>query len=388
MSEKKIDPTLLFKEQVAKLLRSADEFSREGRYDDAILELERVLRLDPKNSYARSFLERVRFMQKRAEQKGQMAAHDIELSLEERMNVISRHLAAAEEYVKLRNYRQALAEIADVYRIDPTNYYARAFSERIEQLMEQEKTQAEHVKKAAVVGKPPVIQERGAIMLYRELLKEVWFDGKVTPEEEQELVHVRELFSIMEDEHQAIEREVKIEAYVEALRIVWRDNVVTDTERTVLQSMREKYAMSPEELAEAESRFEASKRVVRTKGTILVVDPDREALVALSKKLKNRGYLMFMAQRVEDAWQILSTQTPSLVLSEVFFPGQPTDGFAFFQKLREHTVLRHVPFFCMASVDEPKVIRAGLRLGVDLFLTKPIDFETLIAALEGRLKSL
>ena len=387
MAEKRIDPSVLFKEQIAKLLRAADEFSRQDRFDDAILELERVLRLDPKNSYARNFLERVRFMQKRADQRGRAAAHEVELSLEERMSVISRHLASAEEYVKVRNYRQALAEVAEVYRIDPTNYYARAFSDRIEVLMEEEKTQPEKVQKPVAVGKLPEAMERGSLLMYRELLKEVWFDGKVTAEEEQELQHVRTIFSITVQEHHILEREVKIDAYVEALRIAWRDNVLTETERSILQTMREKFGLMPEELAEAEARFESVKRIIRSRGTILVVDPDREELVGLSKKLKNRGYLMYMAQRVEDAWQILNTQTPNLIISEAFFPGQSTDGFAFFQKLREHTVLRRVPFFCMAAVNDPKVLRAALRMGVDQFLEKPVDFETLTAAIEGKLKS-
>jgi response regulator RpfG family c-di-GMP phosphodiesterase len=126
--------------------------------------------------------------------------------------------------------------------------------------------------------------------------------------------------------------------------------------------------------------------MIRSKGTILVVDPDREELVTLSKKLKNRGYLMYMAQRVEDAWQILNTQTPSIIISEALFPSQVTDGFGFFQKLREHPVLRRVPFFCITSVDDPKVIRAGLRLGIDYIVSKPLDFETLTAAIEGRLR--
>jgi CheY-like chemotaxis protein len=392
MAEKKIDSSVLFKEQIAKLLRSADEFTRENRFDDAILELERVLRLDPKNNYARSFLERVRYLQKRADQRGRSQAHEAELSLEERMTKISRHLTAAEEYVKQRSYRQALAEIAEVYRIDQNNYYARAFSERIEMLMEQEKLQIDRAAKVSTA--PPVIvasrtipgMDRGVMVLYHELLREMWLDGQISPEEERELHHVCEIFGISEEQHGAIEREVKIEAYVDALRIAWRDNVLTETERSILLSLREKYNITGEVVGDAENRFESTKRMIRSKGTILVVDPDREALVTLSKKLKNRGYLMYMAQRIEDAWQILNTQTPSIIISEALFPNQTMDGFGFYQKLHEHPVLRRVPFFCITSVADPKIIRAGLRLGIDYFVAKPVDFETLTAAIEGRLR--
>jgi len=393
MAEKKIDPAALFKEQVAKLLRSADEFTRENRFDDAILELERVLRMDPKNNYARSFLERVRYLQKRADQRGRSHVHDVEMSLEDRMTKISRHLTAAEEHVKQRAYRQALSEVAEVYKIDPNNYYARAFSERIELLMEQEKNQVAQAPKpslvtaAAAPTRIPDGMDRGIMMLYREVLKEVWLEGNVGDAQEQELRRVCEIFRISPEQHAILEHDVKIETYVDALRIAWRDNILTDTEKTVLLELRERFGIMGNEIAEAESRFEATKRMIRSKGTILVVDPDRESLVALSKKLKNRGYLMYMAQRIDDAWQILNTQTPNLIISEALFPNQTIDGFGFFQKLREHPVLRKVPFFCIASVDNPRVMHAGLRLGIDFYLTKPIDFETLTAAIEGTLKT-
>jgi len=384
MAEKKIDPLAIQKEQVAKLLRSADEFARDGRFDDAILELERVLRIDPKNNYARSFLERVRYMQKKAEQRGRQQTEEAELSLDERMNVISRHLALAEEYTNACNYHQALAEIAEVYRIDPTNYYARAFSERIEVLMQQEQSGGGRATRTDQQA-PEV--PRGGLMMYRELLKEVWFDGKVTPEETEELARVREAYAITMEEHLELEKQVRVEAYTEALCIAWRDNVLTETERGILQTIREKYGITREEQAIAEAQFDVSKRTMKTKGTVMIVDHDQNALVILSKRLKSRGYAAIIAPQPEAALQILNSQTPDIILSGLRFPGQAIDGYGFLERIRRNPILRRIPFFCMTTSRDPKVLRAGLRLGIDFLLAKPVDFETFIAALEGRLRS-
>jgi len=87
----------------------------------------------------------------------------------------------------------------------------------------------------------------GSIELYRELLLDVWLDGKVTVEEEQELSNFRELFRISQKDHELLQREIKIGAYLEALRIAWRDNLITDIEQKTLQGMCDKYGITPEE---------------------------------------------------------------------------------------------------------------------------------------------
>jgi len=60
MFSKKAPPVDSVKEQVARYLRTADLLSKEGKYEDALMQVERALKLDPKNYYARSFFERSR----------------------------------------------------------------------------------------------------------------------------------------------------------------------------------------------------------------------------------------------------------------------------------------------------------------------------------------
>lgn len=393
--EKKLDPQVL-KERLGKHLRTADEFTRYQRYEEAIMEIERALELDPKNNYARSFLERVKLMHKRSQQKEPEQPASTEISLEERMAVIARHLSAAEEYINKRDFKHALEEVAKVYKIDPQNYYAQTYSARIDILMQEGSPEA--AKPVTVQTPPtvtaapasPVIQEyhgaeRGSTLMYRELLKDAWLDGKITEQEARELSTMRDLFGITQEEHEQLEHDVKIEAYLEALRIVWHDNVLSDAERKTLQLMREKYGITAEELTIAESKFEKMKRSAKSLGTVLIVEPDRENLISLVKLLKQRGFTVFMAQRVEDALQIITTQTPNLIIAEVQFPSSQIDGVGFLKKVREHSALRRTPFIFTSSINDKKVVHASYRLGADHFIPKPIDTHLLLAMIEGKL---
>jgi DNA-binding response OmpR family regulator len=40
----------------------------------------------------------------------------------------------------------------------------------------------------------------------------------------------------------------------------------------------------------------------------------------------------------------------------------------------------------MSSLDEGLFIRTGVQLGVDDYLTKPLDLDLLVAVIEGKLK--
>jgi CheY-like chemotaxis protein len=443
--EKKLDPQAI-KERLGKHLRAADELTRSGRFDDAIIEIQSALEIDPKNNFARSFLERVKLMNKRSQQKETEQTVSEEVSFEERMTLISQYLSAAEAYINKKEYKHALEEVARVYKIDSKNYYAQTYSQRIETLMLEDeaieatkrraeefaKRQTEEAAKRAAeeaglhaaeeaaqqtaevtekketaealkeeveetvtaplithLPKPEVKEtmqpERGSTIMYRELLKDFWFDGKVTEEEALELSTMRTLFGITQQEHDRLEREIRVESYVEALRIAWRDNILSETEQKTLEMMRDKYGISQKEQEIAEARFDEIKRSAKTRTIILIVDPDRENLVSLNKLLKQRGYIIFMAQKVEDALQILNTQTPNCIISEILFPKGQMDGTELLKKIREHPTLKHTAFFFISSINDKKVMRASYRLGTDHFLTKPIDNDVLLATIEGRL---
>jgi len=223
--------------------------------------------------------------------------------------------------------------------------------------------------------------------MYRELLKECWADGVITKEEESMLNRVRSQYSITQDDHRRIEAEIKIDAYVDALRIIWRDGVVTDNEQEVLEAMRKTYGISPEEREAAERKFAQNRDAKQTTDVILIVDSDYDDLMSTARALINQGYDVKISHNPDDALKFLLVHTPSLILSEVTFPGVEMDGFELFRRVRSSEHLAQIPFLMMTYPEDVRIVRAGLRMGVDYFISKPLHIDLVVAVVEGKLKS-
>lgn len=231
--------------------------------------------------------------------------------------------------------------------------------------------------------------ERASLLMYRQMLKEMWFDGKITADEDQELRKVRQMFNITLQEHEAAEKQVHIEAYVDALKTAWRDGVISPTENEVLQLMRQRFNISMEEHMSAETQILwARNNNALAKGIILIVDDDRTMLLSFAAALKKHGYDVLTAESIEKAIKLLEQTTPLLILSDLMFgPGERT-GLEFYQHVRSSLKFKEIPFLLMSGISDEFVVRAGVRLGVDDFLMKPFSLELLLATIEGKLKSL
>jgi len=424
-----VDP---FKDRVSKHLRTADELVRQKKYDDALLEIESAFELDPKNMYIRSFLERTRYLIQKENEKRENAFGEMDMPLERRMQTVSRLLASAEEFIKVKMYHRALGIVARVYQIDPKNHYAQLYSERIEELLQAEAAGKGNVdlkpppqyrkpEENALTTQPVLVQddilksttpqaditpklskkdqtplptakrepheEAGHFALYRELLRECWADGVITPEESAMLHRVRTQSSITFEDHCRLEVDIKIDAYVDALHIVWQDGVVTDNEQEVLDIMRKKFGITPEDQAAAEKRFSLLRATTETRETILIVDPDQDDLISIARAIIGQGYNVRVARFPDEAILFMKTNAPDLILSEVVFPQLDTDGFEFYQKVRSNTQWNHIPFLMMTYPGDARIVRAGLRMGVDYFLPKPLHIDFMVAIVEGKLKS-
>jgi CheY-like chemotaxis protein len=444
MFKKKKSPVDPFKDRVGKHLRKADELVRQKKYDDALLQIESAFELDPKNMYIRSFLERTRFLIQKENEKRTMVFGEMDMAVERRMQTISRLLATAEEFIKVKLYHRALGVVAKVYQIDPKNHYAQLYSERIEELLQAEAAGKENVDlkpprrsepevytpptpvpqefvlddtfkqiipmqevtpqpvvpvqevapRPSKIDKTPLPipksepqEEAGRFALYRELLRECWADGVITPEESAMLHRVRTQSLITFEDHCRLEVDIKIDAYVDALQIVWRDGVVTDNEQEVLDIMCKKFGITPEDQAAAEKKFSLLRTANETRETILIVDPDQDDLISIARALIGRGYDVRVARHPDEAILFMKTNTPDLILSEVVFPQLDTDGFEFYQKVRSNKQWNHIPFLMMTYPGDARIVRAGLRMGVDYFLPKPLHIDFMVAIVEGKLKS-
>jgi tetratricopeptide (TPR) repeat protein len=121
------------KDQIAKFLRLADEQLRLKNFDGALQTIRKVLVIDPKHMLARSFQQRILLIQKQSGLAGDAPSKGP--SPEEISQRILLLFSTAEQLITKKEYQEALKKIAEVYQLDPGSHYAKAYSDKIEQLM-------------------------------------------------------------------------------------------------------------------------------------------------------------------------------------------------------------------------------------------------------------
>ena len=122
---------------------------------------------------------------------------------------------------------------------------------------------------------------------------------------------------------------------------------------------------------------------------ILVVDDDPVVLMALSMKLKSKGYQVVTASDGSQALSATHKEKPDLMVLDVNYPpdvahggGVPWDGFLIAQWLRRTEETRHIPFLVMSGSDRPEYKDRAVAVGATAFFRKPVDNDQLLASID------
>jgi len=104
--------------------------------------------------------------------------------------------------------------------------------------------------------------------------------------------------------------------------------------------------------------------------TVLVVDDQRDMVLATRIFLEGEGYEVAEAFDGLQALEVLKTLVPDLVILDVMMPR--LDGWATLRKMQEDERLREVPVLMLTALNEPSHIKTGIDLGCTWYYTKPI----------------
>lgn len=120
--------------------------------------------------------------------------------------------------------------------------------------------------------------------------------------------------------------------------------------------------------------------------TILVLDDNCDLVTNIELILEMEGYQVLSACSGSEALALLEQTRPDLIISDIMMPGM--DGYEFYQRVRRDPELLTVPFIFLSAKGEREDVRFGKRLGVDEYLTKPLEPEDLLIAVEAKLRRL
>jgi PAS domain S-box-containing protein len=117
--------------------------------------------------------------------------------------------------------------------------------------------------------------------------------------------------------------------------------------------------------------------VTETKGRILAVDDDPEALGLLMGVLEEQGYRVQPADSGKLALVSVAAHPPELILLDVRMPGM--DGFEICRRIRETEAGRRIPLMFISASVQKEEWAEGLALGAVDFISKPFHREELLA---------
>jgi DNA-binding response OmpR family regulator len=116
--------------------------------------------------------------------------------------------------------------------------------------------------------------------------------------------------------------------------------------------------------------------------TILFIEDDHETSTLITEELAERGFDVHVAFTGVDGFSAILTLQPDLVLSDICMHGG--SGLDVLKWLAATTSgFRRVRFLFLTAMTDSDVEVEARRLGADGFVTKPVDFDLLAAAISA-----
>ncbi|MGE0557135.1 MAG: response regulator transcription factor [Burkholderiales bacterium] len=116
---------------------------------------------------------------------------------------------------------------------------------------------------------------------------------------------------------------------------------------------------------------------------ILVIEDEADLRASIVRFLLAEQFDVFVAANGEDGVEVALKEMPDLIVCDIAMPQM--DGFGTLFTLRENVTTSHIPFIFLTASTKVYDRKFGFELGADDYITKPFSFDTLLAAIHGRL---
>ncbi|MHB1049426.1 MAG: ATP-binding response regulator [Bacteroidota bacterium] len=120
------------------------------------------------------------------------------------------------------------------------------------------------------------------------------------------------------------------------------------------------------------------------KQTILLVDDENDLLEIVGSILEIEGYTVIQANSVDIAIERIKSVLPDIIISDITMPVKT--GFDLLTYVRSQHHLQNIPFIFLTAHADIESIKTGKELGIDDYMTKPVDFYLLVSTIKGKLR--
>lgn len=129
--------------------------------------------------------------------------------------------------------------------------------------------------------------------------------------------------------------------------------------------------------------FKSNKKVAPAR--ILVVDDEPDCLSIIQCRLEWCHYEVITAGNGAEGLQIAENENPDIVLLDTNMPVM--DGHEMLERMRKHPILRDTPVIMVTALCGIHDIAAASGLGIEDYVTKPVDFTSLLEKISNILKN-
>lgn len=116
---------------------------------------------------------------------------------------------------------------------------------------------------------------------------------------------------------------------------------------------------------------------------VLIAEDEPHLVESLTFILGREGYEVMTAPDGEAALQQLLASTPDLVILDVMLP--KLNGLEVLKKIRDHPLLKTLPVIVLTAKGQRQDREAALRIGANLFMTKPFANNDVVEAVNALL---
>jgi class 3 adenylate cyclase len=117
---------------------------------------------------------------------------------------------------------------------------------------------------------------------------------------------------------------------------------------------------------------------------VLIADDNEANRDILARRLEAHGYELVMAADGEEALACARDKLPDLILLDIMMPKM--DGLTVCHHLKADKGLPFIPIILVTARADTKDVVAGLDMGADEYLTKPVDQAALVARVRSILR--